>query len=115
MPQRKSTAERLSLLEEKRKALDAAIKREQAKARTEDRKRDTRRKIIAGALALEHAGIDPAFDAALQRLLHRYVIRAEDRALFDLPPKPDDAFTQATPSETAQEPGASFIPRSATG
>ena len=73
---------------EERSKLDARIKDIQAREREEERKKDTRRKIIAGALALEHAAIDPdGFGAALRDLLEKHVNRAADRALFDLPPR----------------------------
>lgn len=79
---------RLSRLLEERAKLDARIRDMQAREREEERKRDTRRKIIAGALALEHAAIDPdGFGAALRELLEKHVNRAADRALFDLPPR----------------------------
>lgn len=47
-----------------------------------DRKRDTRRKVVAGAVALAHAGRDPVFRAALQAILQQHVTRPIDRALF---------------------------------
>jgi hypothetical protein len=49
----------------------------------QDRKDDTRRKIIAGAVALEHAGQNAGFAAELTALLNQYVTRPQDRALFD--------------------------------
>lgn len=86
----KPLQDRIAELEKQQAQIKARIQRERGKLRLEERKRDTRRKIIAGALALEHAGIDPDFDAALQRLLNRYVVRPDDRALFDLPPVSDE-------------------------
>lgn len=62
---------------------NARLKKQMAERR---RKTDTRRKIVAGSLALAHAEIDPDFAAALYRLLNRFVL-ARDRHLFDLPPK----------------------------
>lgn len=47
------------------------------------RKRDTRRKVIAGALALSHAGHDREFRRELRRLVLQHVTRPRDRALFD--------------------------------
>jgi hypothetical protein len=53
---------------------------------SQQRKDDTRRKIIAGAIALEHAENDPEFAAGLAALLNRYVVKPQDRALFDFLP-----------------------------
>jgi len=75
---------RQKLLEQKAR-IDAQLKAIEARALQQKRRDDTRRKIIAGALALEHAEIDPAFGAALAKLLNRYVKRPQDRALFELP------------------------------
>ena len=84
---RKSPDEKIAELEEKRGQIEALIQKHKARARVEERKRDTRRKIIAGALALEHASIDPHFRAALQKLIDQNVTREGDRALFDLTPR----------------------------
>jgi hypothetical protein len=51
-------------------------------------KPNTRRKVIAGALALEHfeKNRDSEFGRIMFRLLDEYVVRPHDRALFpDLP------------------------------
>lgn len=53
--------------------------------RISERERDTRRKIVAGSVVLKHAEIDPAFEAALLKLLNRFVL-PRDRHLFGLPP-----------------------------
>lgn len=81
---RKTPEEKIQDLETKKDQLTARIQREKAKVRQTDRKRDTRRKIIAGALALEHAEIDPAFGSQLQKLIDQHVTREQDRALFNL-------------------------------
>ena len=84
---KKSPDEKIAELEQQKRQLDAQIQKHKARARVEERKRDTRRKIIAGALALEHASIDPAFRAELHRLIRQNVIRDGDRDLFDLSPQ----------------------------
>lgn len=63
--------------------------------RSRERKLDTRRKIIAGALALEHMKRDGAFRAALLALLDEYVTKEPERLLFGLTPLPDDAAPTA--------------------
>ena len=88
MPREKKTPEqRLAELKLKQDQIKARIQKENAKLQGEERKKDTRRKIIAGALALEHASTDSDFADALNRLLFRYVERDQDRALFNLPPR----------------------------
>lgn len=84
MPKRKTDEELLAELEAKKSQLDARIQKKRAAVRTRQRKLDTRRKIIAGALALEHASIDQAFGTALKRLIDQHVTRPDDRKLFDL-------------------------------
>lgn len=63
-------------------------KQHEARMRQRARKLDTRRKIIAGALALEHAKRDEAFRNQLLALLERYVEGDTERALFGLAPLP---------------------------
>ena len=84
MPKRKTDEELLAELEAKKSQLDARIQKKRAAVRTRQRKLDTRRKIIAGALALEHASIDQAFGTTLKRLIDQHVTRPDDRKLFDL-------------------------------
>lgn len=84
MKKRKTPEQQLEELTIKEGQLKARIQKKKAQVRGADRKKDTRRKIIAGALALEHAGQDAQFGQALNRLLNEHVTRPEDRKLFDL-------------------------------
>lgn len=89
---RQTPAERLEALRQRQKQLASQIEALQARETARQRKADTRRKIIAGALALEHmeANPDSEFARVLGRLLDRYVTRSADRALFPaLPPVRD--------------------------
>ena len=79
---------RLKLLIEKRDAVNARIKREQGKLRAVERKSDTRRKVLAGAAALEWAKRDNEFSSRLMAELKAFLVREDDRALFGLPPLP---------------------------
>lgn len=98
-----STDRRQKLLEKKRQ-LDAQIKALEARERQADRKRDTRRKVIAGALALEHAAYDEDFGRTLFRLLNRHVTRNQDRELFDLPEREEpEEPGQANDADAAPE------------
>ena len=101
---------REKLLQQKAR-LDARLKALDRKEALRRRKDDTRMKIMAGALALEHAQThgddDPAFRDTLFRLLNRYVTRPQDRALFGLPEReasgqdPANDFRDAAKEETA--------------
>ena len=54
--------------------------------RADDHKRETRRKILAGAAALKEAATDPAAKAHLWALLDELLDENRDRELFDLEP-----------------------------
>lgn len=84
MTKRKTPEQQLEELRTKEAQIKARIQKKAAQVRGADRKKDTRRKIIAGALALEHAANNEAFGAELNRLLNHHVKRLEDRKLFDL-------------------------------
>jgi hypothetical protein len=77
---------RLKRLIEKREAVNARIKQEQSKLRADERRSDTRRKVLAGATVLEWAKSDSEFSSRLMMELKRFLVRDADRALFDLPP-----------------------------
>src|ERR1051325_8750951 len=103
MPRRSST-DRLELLRQKRDQIDAQLKALEARNKQAERKADTRRKVIAGALALEHfeQNRDSEFARTLLRLLDEYVVRPHDRALFpDLPtPQANGPVVPEQPPET---------------
>ena len=86
---------RIDKLEEKRRKLDAQLQAARARQRAQNRKDDTRRKIIAGALALEHAERNPdsEFTRIMLRLIQNGTKTKKDRALFDLDPLPTDSGT----------------------
>lgn len=88
MPRTRLTDEqrRAALLAEQAK-IATRLRQMDAKAKAQARKDDTRRKIIAGALALEHK--DAAFQATMEKLLNEYVTKPDERRLFGLEPLPD--------------------------
>jgi hypothetical protein len=106
---RRNTTDRLDLLRRKRDQLDAQLKALAARDKQAQRKADTRRKVIAGALALEHFQENPdsEFGRIMFRLLDEYVGRPHDRALFaylpdrsqphqhEGPPGPEADFSKA--------------------
>lgn len=61
---------------------DARQQLDDARQSFRARKRDARRKIVAGAVVLRHAESDPAFRALLQLVLQQHVTRPIDRQLF---------------------------------
>lgn len=84
-------SKRLGKLLERRDALSAQIRREQAKATAQERKNDTRRKILAGAAVLDRGEKDDAAREVLLELLAGFLVRTDDRALFGLAPLPGSA------------------------
>lgn len=106
MPRQKPT-DKIETLRRKRAELDAQLKAAEARANETARKADTRRKVIAGALAVEHMEKNPnsEFANVLGRLLNEYVVRPADRALFpSLPPVAASSAPQSPaplPEETA--------------
>lgn len=85
---RLSDAERLSKLLKQRESIERKIRLTKAREQDQARRDDARRKIIAGALALEHFASNPGseFARVMLRLLDEYT-RPEDRHLFDFLPK----------------------------
>jgi hypothetical protein len=81
---RRPPEEQLAELERKEAQLKARIQKKRAEVKSKNRRQDTRRKIIAGAIVLEHAEHDQFFANTLEKLLKKHVTRPEDRKLFDL-------------------------------
>jgi hypothetical protein len=95
---RKTDDERLAALVARRNRTDAEIRRLKAKNEKLARAQDARRKIVAGALALEHTIKNPGSEFAriMIRLLDEYA-RPHERFLFaDLLPGPFPAPDAAT-------------------
>ena len=84
MAKRKTPEEQLETLTQKRAQIDARIQDKKAVVRKKTRREDTRRKIIAGAIALEAASRDKKFKAHFDKLLQEHVTRPEDRKLLGL-------------------------------
>ena len=78
---------KLQRLINKREAVNARIAQEQNKLRTNERRRDTRRKVLAGAAVLEWAKRDSEFSSRLLEELQHFLLRDADRILFDLKPQ----------------------------
>ena len=78
-------------LAKKKAKLEAATRRLRARAAATERKQDTRRKILAGALVLARAAQDTKANQQLTEGLDEFLERDRDRALFNLGPRPTDA------------------------
>ena len=71
-------------LAEKLAQKQARLDKFDALQKERERKEDTRRKIVAGAVVLKHMEHDDAFAAAMHALLNKFVDKLPDRALFGL-------------------------------
>lgn len=83
---------RIDKLLARKAEIDAQLKAARARDRVQKRKDDTRCKIIAGALILEHASRNPdsEFAKTVARLIHEGVTTKRDRELFGLDPLPSE-------------------------
>ncbi len=79
---------RLQNLREKRAQLDAEIARLEARKRLEERKADTRRKILIGAVMLQEMSDRDDFAEWVNQTLAQRLDKPRDRKLFGLEPLP---------------------------
>ena len=71
----------------KKSVLEKQIRIAQTRTAARQRKTDTRRKILVGAMVLSHVDQKPESNAALLRDLDEFLERDRDRALFKLSTK----------------------------
>lgn len=81
-----TTASQLLKLKEQRAKLEARIQAAEARAKQDERKKDTRRKILVGSYYLEHVMQNNQMDE-LKKKLDEFLTRNSDRKLFDLQEK----------------------------
>jgi large subunit ribosomal protein L7/L12 len=81
---------KLKALIEKRDAVNARIRQAQNKQKNIDRRADTRRKVLAGAVVLQWAAKDNEFSGQLMKELGGFLTRDADRVLFGLKPVPPE-------------------------
>ena len=74
-----------------RQRLERKLKIEQTISRRHERKQDTRRKIIAGAVALSHAEHDEQFKLLFYNRLRMVITKQEERELLGLDILPETA------------------------
>jgi prefoldin subunit 5 len=86
--------EQISTLEEKLKQLKLKHQRVEARKKAieskRERKADTRRKILVGAVVMAKVEQKAMDDKLLRGWLDQALSRSDDRALFDLPPRPSN-------------------------
>lgn len=75
--------EKIKALEQKQSQLAEQIKNQKARIKGKKRKEDTRRKIVAGAIALEHMAHDENFRHVMEGLLKKHV-KESDLHLFEI-------------------------------
>jgi hypothetical protein len=110
MPRLNPTDKKTALLK-RQEQIAEQLKLLRAREKQDERKADTRRKIIAGALALEHLAKEPKseFARVLTSLLDHYV-EPRSRYLFPFLPTRGDSSGSGAVSEPAPAlPGAPSI------
>ena len=98
-------AERKRLLEiqrKKKRLIENRIRRQQYRLSLKERKRDTRRKILAGSWVLALAEKDQAAALRLRKGLDEFLERDQDRELFGLSPR-ENSGQRATHTTTETE------------
>jgi len=78
----KTPQEQREELLKKKQQLENRLKALDARQTAQERKDDTRRKILAGAIVLHHATLKPDFQKWLAGELNRSLDKPHDRALF---------------------------------
>ena len=79
--------DKLAALTEKRNQLNAQIQALKAKGQAQERKNETRKKIIIGGMVMRMVKDGDMPQERMQTLLDKYVESAKDRELFGLEPK----------------------------
>ena len=75
--------ERLARLKEQREKLNARIQMTEARFKTSERKKDTRKKILLGSYYLNKAIKENSLDE-VKSIMDKFLTRDSDRILFDL-------------------------------
>ena len=81
--------DRIRKLEEQRARINAEIQRVRGRESQEERKRETRRKILAGAMVLDRVARKDLSEKLFKADMDHFLEREQDRALFGLPPRQD--------------------------
>lgn len=78
----RSTDEKIAAAKRKRDQAQARLQSLVAAKAKEAKRLDTRRKVIAGAILLEHCEHDKNFKATVSAIFDEFMTRPVDRALF---------------------------------
>ncbi len=81
----KPSKHRLERLKEQREKINARIQSVEARMKTSERKKDTRRKILIGSYYLDQARKSDKMED-LKKTMNDYLKRDYDRELFELEP-----------------------------
>ena len=81
---------KLVKLKQQQEKIARQIRSEKTRISKQARADDTRRKILDGALIRNEADHNSDVQALLDRLRSRYLTKPQDRALFGLPPLPEN-------------------------
>jgi large subunit ribosomal protein L7/L12 len=87
-------SKQLERVRKKEAELKALRQKLEAAEKTRERKKDVRRKILLGAMLLEHLEAESARGSALKAELEGYLTREADRALFGLLPLEKKDFSE---------------------
>lgn len=107
----RSTDAQLDALKKRKSQIEAQISALNARRQKEAKRTDTRRKVVAGAILLEHCEHDASFKELVASLLNRFLTRDVDRALFaeefgwPMPPRAPGQNAPATPDSTVKPKG----------
>jgi hypothetical protein len=125
MPAKQTPEERMQKEQERLKRLEAQrarVRRKLSKLKRvqteQERRDDTRRKILLGALVMDYADLmeengHPEFQRWLRELYTARLVRPDDRELFGLEPLPNTAFPAGLP--LGPEPDLPVPPLGAPG
>lgn len=78
-----TTMDALEKLKAKRDKLNAQILKQEARFKSNQRKIDTRKKVLVGSYYLDKASEENNIDS-IKSLMDKYLTRPSDRALFEL-------------------------------
>ena len=85
---RANPEERRAKLKEKQARIKAELQRLDARERESERKRDTRRKILMGAMLQDRIDRGKVSEKVILADMDHFLTRDHERALFDLLPRP---------------------------
>lgn len=86
---RLSTKDQLRNLEEKKAKLQAQFQKVAGRQKAEERKADTRRKVLAGAVILKACESDAALKETVWALLEKNIVLNKDRSVFGFAARPE--------------------------